>query len=76
MTTKRDLIIRKMLLNSQWLYACFSLLLEAIVIPATSFANGSSGFGAESSAWIESNTVRICKAGLHLSVVNNCIVLN
>ncbi|KAH9522870.1 hypothetical protein DERF_006424 [Dermatophagoides farinae] len=33
----------------------------------TSFANGSSGFGAESNACIDNNTVRICKAGLHLS---------
>ena len=34
---------------------------------ATSLASGSSGLGAESSAWIESNTVRICRAGDHLS---------
>ena len=34
---------------------------------ATSFARGSSGFGAERSAWIDRSTVRICKAGLHLS---------
>ena len=34
---------------------------------ATSFANGSSGLGAERSAWIERRTVRICNAGDHLS---------
>ena len=34
---------------------------------ATSFARGSSGFGAERRAWIDRSTVRICKAGLHLS---------
>ena len=34
---------------------------------ATSFARGSSGFGALSNAWIDSSTVRICNAGLHLS---------
>ena len=34
---------------------------------ATSFAKGSSGFGAERRAWIDRSTVRICKAGLHLS---------
>ena len=40
---------------------------KLINVPATSLANGSSGFGAESSAWIDNNTVLICKAGLHLS---------
>lgn len=34
---------------------------------ATSFAKGSSGFGAERSACMERSTVRICKAGDHLS---------
>lgn len=34
---------------------------------ATSFARGSSGLGALNNAWIDSNTVRICKAGDHLS---------
>lgn len=34
---------------------------------ATSFARGSSGLGALNNAWIESNTVRICRAGDHLS---------
>ena len=37
---------------------------------ATSLANGSSGFGADSNAWIDNKTVRICKAGLHLSNSN------
>ena len=36
---------------------------------ATSLANGSSGLGALSSAWIDNSTVRIWRAGLHLSVV-------
>lgn len=35
---------------------------------ATSFASGSSGLGALNNAWIDSSTVRICKAGDHLSV--------
>lgn len=34
---------------------------------ATSFARGSSGLGALSKAWIDSRTVRICRAGDHLS---------
>lgn len=34
---------------------------------ATSFARGSSGLGALNNAWIDSNTVRICRAGDHLS---------
>lgn len=34
---------------------------------ATSFASGSSGLGALNKAWIDSRTVRICKAGDHLS---------
>ncbi len=34
---------------------------------ATSFAKGSSGLGALSNAWIDSNTVLIWRAGLHLS---------
>lgn len=34
---------------------------------ATSFARGSSGLGALSNAWIDSRTVRICRAGDHLS---------
>ena len=34
---------------------------------ATSFASGSSGLGADSKAWMERRTVRICSAGLHLS---------
>lgn len=34
---------------------------------ATSFAKGSSGLGALNKACMESNTVLICKAGLHLS---------
>lgn len=34
---------------------------------ATSFASGSSGLGALSNAWIDSSTVRICRAGDHLS---------
>lgn len=34
---------------------------------ATSFARGSSGLGALSNAWIDSSTVRICRAGDHLS---------
>jgi hypothetical protein len=33
----------------------------------TYVANGSSGFGAERRAWIERSTVRICRAGDHLS---------
>lgn len=36
-------------------------------LSATSFAKGSSGLGALSNAWIESSTVRICRAGDHLS---------
>ena len=36
---------------------------------ATSLAKGSSGLGALSSAWIDNRTVRIWRAGLHLSVV-------
>ena len=39
---------------------------------ATSFANGSSGFGAERSAWIDRRTVRICNAGDHLSFRISC----
>ena len=39
---------------------------------ATSLANGSSGFGAERSAWIDKRTVRICKAGDHLSFRISC----
>lgn len=34
---------------------------------ATSLARGSSGLGADSSAWIDRSTVRIWSAGLHLS---------
>lgn len=34
---------------------------------ATSFARGSSGLGALNNAWMDSNTVRICSAGDHLS---------
>ena len=34
---------------------------------ATSLARGSSGLGALRSAWIDSRTVLICRAGLHLS---------
>ena len=34
---------------------------------ATSFARGSSGLGADSKACMESSTVLICSAGLHLS---------
>ena len=34
---------------------------------ATSLARGSSGLGALSNAWIDSRTVLICRAGLHLS---------
>lgn len=37
---------------------------------ATSFARGSSGFGALNKAWIERRTVLICNAGLHLSEGN------
>lgn len=44
--------------------ACASLVFHW---SATSLARGSSGFGALSSACIESNTVRIWRAGLHLS---------
>ena len=36
---------------------------------ATSLARGSSGFGALRSAWIDRRTVRIWRAGLHLSIV-------
>ena len=50
------------------LYITFNSILTNV--PATSLANGSSGFGAESSAWIDNNTVLICKAGLHLSIRN------
>lgn len=35
---------------------------------ATSLARGSSGFGDESKAWTERRTVRIWRAGDHLSV--------
>lgn len=35
---------------------------------ATLLSNGSSGLGADKSAWMLNNTVRICKAGLHLSL--------
>ena len=35
---------------------------------ATPLSKGSSGFGALSSAWIDNKTVRICKAGDHLSL--------
>ena len=47
----------------------FSIALDSCVFQcsATSLARGSSGFGALSKAWIERRTVRICKAGLHLS---------
>ena len=34
---------------------------------ATSLARGSSGLGADNKAWMESKTVLICSAGLHLS---------
>lgn len=44
--------------------ASLSLIFQS---SATSFANGSSGLGALSRAWIDSRTVRICRAGLHLS---------
>ena len=44
--------------------APFSLLFQC---SATSFAKGSSGLGALRSACMERRTVRICKAGLHLS---------
>ena len=37
---------------------------------ATSLARGSSGLGALNRAWIESSTVLIWRAGLHLSSVN------
>lgn len=40
---------------------------------ATSLAKGSSGLGALSNAWIDSRTVRICRAGDHLSR-NNVII--
>lgn len=36
---------------------------------ATSFARGSSGLGALSKAWIDNSTVRICRAGDHLSIL-------
>ncbi len=39
----------------------------AFQMVATSFASGSSGLGALSSAWIDSSTVTIVSAGLHLS---------
>ena len=42
-------------------------------VSATSLAKGSSGFGALRRAWIDSRTVRIWRAGLHLSVVNRKI---
>ena len=41
---------------------------------ATSFASGSSGLGALNKACMESNTVRIWRAGLHLS--KNCDASN
>lgn len=40
---------------------------------ATSLAKGSSGLGALSNAWIDSSTVRICRAGDHLSR-NNAMI--
>ena len=49
---------------------------------ATWLSRGSSGFGALSRAWIDSRTVRICSAGLHLSakterktITNKCFSL-
>ena len=44
--------------------ACSSFVFHS---SATSFARGSSGFGALIKAWIDNRTVRICNAGLHLS---------
>jgi hypothetical protein len=44
--------------------AAFSLSFQLL---ATSAASGSSGFGAPSRAWMESNIVRICSAGDQLS---------
>ena len=57
----------------QWVHGCLYLPVSIASASltfhssATSFAKGSSGFGALNSAWIDNNTVRICKAGLHLS---------
>lgn len=52
----------------QHLPVSMALLSQVFHISATSFAKGSSGLGALSNAWIESSTVRICRAGDHLSV--------
>lgn len=51
----------------QLLPVSMALLSQVFHISATSFAKGSSGLGALSNAWIESSTVRICRAGDHLS---------
>ena len=43
---------------------------------ATSLAKGSSGLGALSRACIDNNTVRICRAGLHLSEIGRRKIWN
>lgn len=47
-----------------WLMASCSFVFH---ISATSLANGSSGLGLLSNAWIDSRTVLICNAGDHMS---------
>lgn len=57
--------------NEPVLSACSSFVFQS---SATSLASGSSGFGALIKAWIDKRTVRICNAGLHLSIkieINN-----
>eukprot|EP00168_Porphyra_purpurea_P017962 TRINITY_DN646_c0_g1_i4.p4 TRINITY_DN646_c0_g1~~TRINITY_DN646_c0_g1_i4.p4 ORF type:complete len:103 (+),score=5.37 TRINITY_DN646_c0_g1_i4:131-439(+) len=38
---------------------------------AASLFSGSSGLGAASSAWMDSSTVRICSAGLHIFLMTS-----
>ena len=57
--------------NMHTFYIPVSMALLSFVFhsSATSLARGSSGFGALRSAWIDRRTVRIWRAGLHLSTV-------
>ena len=57
--------------NIHTFYIPVSMALLSFVFhsSATSLARGSSGFGALRSAWIDRRTVRIWRAGLHLSIV-------
>ena len=57
--------------NIHTFYIPVSMALLSFVFhsSATSLARGSSGFGALRSAWIDRRTVRIWRAGLHLSTV-------